>query len=70
MTPALQGIQTRVLLAQAEREVALLAAAGCSNKEIAETLFLSLHTVENYLHRTYGKLGVSGRAGLAAALKE
>ena len=68
-TPALRAIETRALLTQAEREVALLAAAGRSNKEIAEQLFLSLRTVENYLHRAYEKLGVSGRAELAAALE-
>lgn len=43
--------------------------AGRSNKEIAEQLYLSLRTVENYLHRAYEKLGVSGRAELAAALE-
>jgi len=68
MTPALRAIESRVLLTQAEREVALLAAAGRSNKDIAAQLHLSLRTVENYLHRAYEKLGVSGRAELAAAL--
>ncbi|HMC80932.1 MAG TPA: LuxR C-terminal-related transcriptional regulator, partial [Acidimicrobiia bacterium] len=68
-TPALQAVESRSLLTRAEREVALLAAAGRSNREIAESLFLSRKTVENYLHRAYEKLGVSGRAELAAALE-
>ena len=67
-TPALQDAETRALLTPAERQVALLAAAGRSNREIAASLYLSPRTVENRLHRIYEKLGVSGRAGLAAAL--
>jgi DNA-binding CsgD family transcriptional regulator len=68
-TPALVAVESRALLTAAERETALLAAAGRSNKEIAEQLLLSQRTVENYLHRVYDKLGVSGRADLAAALE-
>jgi DNA-binding CsgD family transcriptional regulator len=68
-TPALQAIETRALLTPAEREVALLAAAGRPNKEIADQLGLSLRTVENRLHRIYEKLGISGRPELAAALE-
>jgi DNA-binding CsgD family transcriptional regulator len=68
-TPALQAVEPRALLTRAEREVALLAAAGRSNREIAESLVLSRKAVENYLHRAYEKLGVSGRSELAAALQ-
>jgi DNA-binding CsgD family transcriptional regulator len=68
-TPALHAVETRVVLTPAERQVAALAAAGRSNKEIAAELYLSLRTVENYLHRAYEKLGVSGRAELAGALE-
>jgi DNA-binding CsgD family transcriptional regulator len=67
-TPALQAITTRALITRGEREVALLAAAGRPNKEIAEALFLSTATVQNYLHRVYEKLGISGRSELGAAL--
>ena len=69
-TPALQGIETRGLLTPAERQVALLAAAGRSNRDIAAALFLSLRTVENRLHRIYEKLGISGRAELASAMDQ
>jgi DNA-binding CsgD family transcriptional regulator len=69
MTPALQAVETRALLTPAEREVALLAAGGRANRDIADALGLSLRTVENRLHRIYEKLCVAGRAELAAALE-
>jgi DNA-binding CsgD family transcriptional regulator len=51
-----------------EREVARLAAAGRTSPEIAETLYLSVRTVDTHLHRVYRKLQVEGRHQLAAAL--
>lgn len=64
-TPALRLGNTRALLTPAEQETVLLAARGQSNREIAETLFLSVRTVENRLQRAYEKLGVSKRSQLA-----
>ena len=58
----------RARLTPAEREAAVLAAVGHSNKDIARTLILSVRTVENRLQHVYEKLGVSGRRELAAAL--
>jgi DNA-binding CsgD family transcriptional regulator len=68
VTPALQSISTRSQLTPAERETALLAATGRSNREIAEELHLSIRTVENRLQRVYEKLGVSSRGELVVAL--
>ena len=68
VTPALQAIEVRVQLTPAERETALLAAAGQTNKELAGQLHLSPRTVENRLYRVYEKLGISSRAELARAL--
>jgi DNA-binding CsgD family transcriptional regulator len=65
VTPALQVIETRAQLTPAERRVALLAAGGHPNREIADQLSLSVRTVENHLQRVYEKLGVTGRAQLA-----
>ncbi len=51
-----------------EREIAVLAAGGCTNREIAEQLFVSVRTVENHLQHVYDKLGIGSRRELASAL--
>lgn len=55
-------------LTPAERRVAQLAAEGLTNREIAQALFITIKTVEDHLSRTYTKLGIAGRTGLAAQL--
>jgi DNA-binding CsgD family transcriptional regulator len=55
-------------LTPAERRAAELARAGRSNKEIAQALFVSIHTVEVHLSHAYQKLGVSSRSQLAQRL--
>jgi DNA-binding CsgD family transcriptional regulator len=52
-------------LTATERRVADLAAAGLTNREIAERMFISLRTVEANLSRIYRKLGIRSRAELA-----
>lgn len=52
-----------------EHRVALLAARGCTNREIAGTLFITVRTVESHLSNAYRKLGVRTRAELAARLE-
>ncbi len=47
-----------------EREIVLLAASGLSNKEIAQTLFLSPRTVGAHLYHAFPKLGVTARTQL------
>jgi DNA-binding CsgD family transcriptional regulator len=51
-----------------EREIATLAAAGLSNKQIGQRLFLSHKTVGNHLFRVFPKLGITSRAALRDAL--
>lgn len=63
--PALTGLEA---LTEAERRVAQLAAQGRSNAQIAQSLFVTVKTVEGHLARAYRKLGVSGRAELGSAL--
>ena len=51
-----------------QREIAMLAAAGLTNKEIGERLFLSHRTVGTHLYQVFPKLGVTSRAALRDAL--
>ena len=55
-------------LTPGERRVAWLAADGLSNPEIAQTLYLSLRTVESHLTKAYSKLDIGSRAQLPQAL--
>jgi len=50
-----------------EVEVLRLVAAGQSNVEIAETLSISVRTVERHLTNLYAKMGLLGRSARAAA---
>jgi len=61
---ALSGVEA---LTPSERRVAALAAEGMSNREIAETLWVTRKTVELHLGHVYAKLGIR-RAQLAEAL--
>jgi DNA-binding CsgD family transcriptional regulator len=61
------GIGSDALTAS-ERRVAELAAGGVSNKEIAQSLFVTLRTVELHLSNAYSKLEIRSRHELAAAL--
>jgi DNA-binding CsgD family transcriptional regulator len=56
-------------LTETEARVAVLAASGRSNKEIAAELFMGVSTVESHLSRAYRKLGVRSRAGLGSRLE-
>jgi DNA-binding CsgD family transcriptional regulator len=55
-------------LSRREREVAELVARGATNQSIADTLFLSVKTVESHLRNIFAKAGVSSRDALAAAV--
>ena len=51
-----------------ELQIVQLAAAGLTNREIGEQLYLSHRTVSSHLHRIFPKLGVTSRAMLGDAL--
>jgi DNA-binding CsgD family transcriptional regulator len=55
---ALQGIEA---LTPSEHRVASLAAAGHTNRQIAQTLYVTTKTVEGHLRNVYDKLGVRGK---------
>jgi pimeloyl-ACP methyl ester carboxylesterase/DNA-binding CsgD family transcriptional regulator len=54
-------------LSEREREVLTLVAAGMSNEQIAERLYLSTRTVERHLSNVYAKLRLTGKSARAAA---
>ena len=56
-------------LTASELRIAKLAAGGDSNRQIAQTLFVTPKTVEYHLRNVYRKLDVSGRRDLADALE-
>jgi DNA-binding CsgD family transcriptional regulator len=53
-----------------ELQIARLAAAGGSNREVAARLYVSPKTVEYHLHKVFSKLGVASRADLAQAMAQ
>jgi DNA-binding CsgD family transcriptional regulator len=55
-------------LTPSERRVAAMAAEGLSNREIAQSLFVTLRTVETHLSSVFRKLDVSARTQVATAL--
>jgi DNA-binding CsgD family transcriptional regulator/tetratricopeptide (TPR) repeat protein len=55
-------------LSRRQREVALLAARGATNAEIANVLSLSVRTVESHLYAAFAKLGLTARDELPFAL--
>jgi DNA-binding CsgD family transcriptional regulator len=60
--PAAEG------LTAAQTRVAELVADGLTNREVADTLYMSVRTVESHLTRVYRAYGVRSRAQLVAAL--
>ncbi|HEV8653880.1 MAG TPA: helix-turn-helix transcriptional regulator, partial [Candidatus Limnocylindria bacterium] len=60
----------RTGLTEREVEVVRLAAKGGTNRDIAERLSLSQHTVARHLVNARGKLGAANRTEAAAKLEE
>jgi DNA-binding CsgD family transcriptional regulator len=66
--PTTQELRITFGLRGREPQVALLAAEGLSNADIAERLQLSAHTVRHYLERVLNRLGLHTRKALAVHL--
>jgi two-component system, NarL family, nitrate/nitrite response regulator NarL len=65
-TPKLRAINEKGmnLLSKREAQVVRCLAEGLTNREIAQRMGLSQHTIKNYLFRIFDKLGVSNRIEL------
>jgi len=65
-TPTVRAVDANglSLLSKRELEVVRSLAEGLTNREIAERLGLSQHTIKNYLFKVFDKLGVSSRMEL------
>jgi DNA-binding CsgD family transcriptional regulator len=68
VTPLFIVVEAVVPLTRREREIAAFVAAGRTSREVADSCFLSVRTVETHLARVYDKLGVRTRSELADAL--
>jgi DNA-binding CsgD family transcriptional regulator len=66
--PTTQELRIQFGLRGREPQVALLAAEGLSNADIAQRLRLSAHTVRHYLERVLDRLGLHTRKRLALHL--
>jgi DNA-binding CsgD family transcriptional regulator len=66
--PRRDALRGRDALTASEVRVARMAAQGQANREIAQTLFVSLRTVETHLTHAYQKLAIDSRDALAGAL--
>jgi ATP/maltotriose-dependent transcriptional regulator MalT len=66
--PRRQALSGSDSLTPSERRVAMLAAEGLTNRDIAQRLFVTPKTVEVHLSSAYRKLGIGSRTQLATAL--
>src|ERR1700733_7389329 len=74
------GVQRRIVspriktgwdsLTDSELTVINLIAQGVTNRDVADQLHLSLHTVKTHLHNAFAKLGINSRAQLTQLMRE
>ncbi len=62
--PASEFVCDGIRISQRESEIIRLVAEGLTNKEIADKLFISAHTVTTHRKNIMAKLGVNNTAGL------
>jgi DNA-binding NarL/FixJ family response regulator len=65
---ALRGNVIRQPLSHREKQVLRLVVAGCTNRQIADTLYLAESTVKTHLSSAFGKLNARSRAEAAALI--
>lgn len=67
--PRREALSGSDALTASERRVARMAASGTTNREIAQSLFVTLRTVETHLTSAYRKLDIDSRTELGRALQ-
>ena len=67
---AVPYVAKRYDLTKREEEMLEMLAAGMSNQQIGSQAFISVGTVKTHAHNIYAKLGIKGRADLAAFLEQ
>jgi len=60
-TPAVNAAAQPLPITDREREIAILVAAGLSNRQVADRLSVSVRTVDGHLYRIFAKLGIDDR---------
>jgi DNA-binding CsgD family transcriptional regulator len=61
--------QSQDVLSRSERRVLTLVSTGASNREVAEELVVTVHTVRKHLENAYRKLGVTNRTAAALVVR-
>lgn len=69
-SPAIEASGMTLPLTQREREIAILVSRGLSNREIAQTVSLSVRTIEGHIYRASCKAGVTRRSELAEVMRD
>lgn len=67
-TPAVNAAAQPLPITDREREIAMLAAGGLSNRQIADQLSVSVRTVDGHLYRIFAKLDINRRDQLVRLL--
>ena len=60
-SPATETAAQPLPITDRQREIVALAAAGLSNREVADRLCVSVRTVDSHLYRIFAKLGIESR---------
>ena len=65
----LQAFAAEYEISKREKEVIQLISKGLSNQEISDSLYISLQTVKDHIHRIFVKTGVKNRVQLTNMIR-
>ncbi|MBS1690971.1 MAG: LuxR family transcriptional regulator [Actinobacteria bacterium] len=69
-SPAIVAASVKIPFTQREHEIAILVSHGLSNRAIAQTVSLSVRTIEGHIYRASCKAGVTRRSELAEVMRD